>query len=30
MGEKGRKKSQQYRIESVGEQWKLLFDELMK
>jgi glycosyltransferase involved in cell wall biosynthesis len=30
MGEKGRKKYQQYRIESVGEQWKLLFDELMK
>jgi glycosyltransferase involved in cell wall biosynthesis len=29
MGEKGRKKSQQYKIESVGEQWEQLFDELM-
>lgn len=30
MGEKGRKKSQCYQIESVGKQWKLLFDELMQ
>ena len=30
MGEKGRKKSQCYQIESVGNQWKQLFDELMQ
>ena len=29
MGEKGRKKSQCYQIESVGNQWKQLFDELI-
>lgn len=30
MGEKGRKKSQNYQIESVGNRWKLLFEELMQ
>ncbi|QVJ80688.1 Glycosyltransferase involved in cell wall bisynthesis [Prevotella sp. khp1] len=30
MGEKGRNKSQCYQIESVGKQWKQLFDELMQ
>ena len=30
MGEKGQRKSQLYQIDSVGRQWKQLFDELMK
>ena len=30
MGAKGRKKSRCYQIESVGNRWKLLFDELMQ
>ena len=30
IGEKGQSKSQLYRIDSVGVQWKQLFDELMK
>lgn len=30
MGDKGRKKSRCYQIESVGNRWKLLFDELMQ
>lgn len=30
MGEKGREKSQYYKIETVGKQWKQLFDELMQ
>ena len=30
MGENGQKKSQCYQIESVGKQWKQLFDELMQ
>jgi len=29
MGEKGRKKSQDYQIEAIGKQWEQLFDELM-
>ena len=30
MGDKGRKKSRCYQIESVGNRWKLIFDELMQ
>lgn len=30
MGEKGQKKSQCYHIDSIGKQWKQLFDELMQ
>lgn len=30
MGEKGQRKSQLYQIDSVGRQWKQLFDELMR
>ena len=30
MGEKGRRKSQNYQIETIGKQWKQLFDELMQ
>ena len=30
MGEKGRIKSQQYNIEKIALQWKLLFDDLMQ
>ena len=30
MGEKGQKKSLRYNIDSVGQHWKLLFDELMQ
>ena len=30
MGEKGQKKSQLYQIDSVGRQWKQLFDEIMQ
>ena len=30
MGEKGQRKSQLYKIDSVGVQWKNLFDELMQ
>lgn len=30
MGEKGQKKSQCYHIDSIGKQWKKLFDELMQ
>ena len=30
MGEKGQRKSQYYQIDTVGNQWKQLFDELMK
>ena len=30
MGLKGQLKSQRYQIDSVGKQWKLLFDELMQ
>ena len=30
MGDKGQKKSQCYHIDSIGRQWKQLFDELMQ
>jgi glycosyltransferase involved in cell wall biosynthesis len=30
MGEKGQRKSQLYQIDSVGSQWKQLFDQLME
>ena len=30
MGEKGLRKSQLYQIDSVGRQWKQLFDEIMQ
>ena len=30
MGQKGRSKSQQYAIETIGKQWQQLFDELMQ
>ena len=30
MGDKGQKKSQCYHIDSIGKQWKQLFDELMQ
>ena len=30
MGEKGRRKSQKYQIETIGKQWEQLFDELMQ